>query len=545
MTFFATRFVSIFRKFNEAASARRCLLTLMIALLCASLMALRQTSAQSGIYVTTFAGSSFPGNDDGPGAQARFSAPIGLTIDANDNLIVADFHNGRIRRIDPQGNVTTIAGSAQGFANGTAASARFYGPAGVALDRDGNIIVADYGNNRIRRIDPQGNVTTLAGSGVYGALDGSALNARFGKPSGVAVDATGNIYVLDAGTSLIRKIDVNRNVTTLAGGIRGFADGQGSEARFDFYGGAPQLCFAADGTLIVADFSNHRIRRVTPDGRVTTIAGNNNTFTNDGPLAEAGFFFPTGVVCDAKGNLIVGGWHDAKVRKIDLIAQMVTTIAGSGDEGHQDGPAAQAMFIRPAGVAVSSRGDVFVADYADNCIRRISGLGVAPSPTPTPGGTPTPTPTPPPVPVAGALVNPSFETGDWSGWTISSVPIEGGPTIETDPSLVTDGQYALKFSARGRRLYDYCKQAVRLAPGSYTLTCEAKASIGTTSVLGILFSDGTAGPGSRLGPGISGRLSVDFTVPENAGPVTIFFLGSQNRYVRSWVAVDNFVLTKN
>src|SRR5581483_3710982 len=286
-----------------------------------------------------------------------------------------------------------------------------------------------------------------AGSGVYGTTDGAALNARFAKPSGVAIDQAGNIYVLDAGSHLIRKIGTDRYVTTLAGGVEGLADGQGRNAQFDFYGGAPQLCLDAGGNLIVADFSNHRIRRVTPEGLVTTLAGNGNTFTNDGTTAEAGFFFPTGVTRDAGGNIIVGDWHNARVRKIDLTTLMVSTLAGSGDEGHADGPAPSAMFVRPAGVAVDSHGNIFVADYYDNCIRRIGAAGVL-QPPPPPTGTPTPTPppTPPATPTptqpvtSTVLANPSFENGDCSGWTLYSIPIEGGPTIETDPTLVTNGQ---------------------------------------------------------------------------------------------------------
>src|SRR5262249_32370445 len=154
------------------------------------------------------------------------------------------------------GTVTTIAGGVQGFANGVGTSARFYGPAGVAIDKDGNIIVADYGNHRIRQIAPNGVVTTIAGSGQDGNLNGVGLNARVAQPTAVVVDDQGVIYALDSGTNLVRKIDRSRYVSTLAGNYNGYADGIGPEASFSFSGAAPQVCFDTRGNLIVAEFFN-------------------------------------------------------------------------------------------------------------------------------------------------------------------------------------------------------------------------------------------------------------------------------------------------
>ena len=260
----------------------------------------------------------------------------------------------------------------------------------MAIDRNGNIIVADYGNNRIRMINSSGQVTTIAGSGQYGNQNGVGVNARFAYPSGVAVDDNNNIYVLDAGTNLVRKIDPGRYVSTLAGNYNGYADGVGNAASFSFSGAAPQVCLDTNGDLIIADFFNSRIRRVTPtDGTVTTIAGGGE---GDGPALQAGFFFATGITRDLNNNFIIADWHNAKIRKLDRQTNLVTTIAGNGVEGHADGPALQASFIRPGAVAVNSRGEIFVSDYADHCIRRIGGF-VAPTPPPSPTATPTPSPT--------------------------------------------------------------------------------------------------------------------------------------------------------
>lgn len=516
-------------------------------------LALRPGSAQSGLFVITFAGQSAAGFADGPGAQARFNAPLGIAVDANDNLIVADFRNARVRRIDPAGNVSTIAGGTQGYANGTGPAARFFGPAGVAVDAAGRIIVADYGNHRIRRIDQQGAVTTIAGSGVPGSADGPALSASFSQPTGVAVDGAGNVFVLDSGSHRVRKLDAQGQVTTLAGGVEGYADGEGASAQFDFYGGAPQLCFDTQGNLIVADFYNSRIRRVTLAGSVTTLAGSSTMGLNDGPALTATFFFATGVARDRQGNIIVADWHNAAVRRIDMTARTVATIAGNGNEAHVDGPALTASFIRPAAAAVDSRGNIFITDYFDNCVRRLGAPAPTPQPTPTPRGLPNSSATlrparsgdtPEPVPPApiDAILNPSFESGDWGGWSLVTTTINGGPAIVTDEGLVSEGQYALRFSASGRRLADACRQTIELAPGNYTLTCDARSSLGTLATLGVEFGDGTPERSVALAPGASGRLTLNFAVGGASRSATVFFAGNQSQYLRSWVAVDNFRL---
>ncbi len=268
--------VGVARRAVKVFSSRT-IIVLTLILTPSALVAIHHGSAQSGLFVSTLAGVAFNGGfADGQGASARFNAPLGIAIDKDDNLIVADFRNARIRKVDPQGNVTTIAGGVLGFANGVGETARFFGPAGVAVDKDGNIIVADFGNNRVRQIAPDGMVTTIAGSGEYGNLNGIGVNARFARPTSVAVDNDGNIYVLDSGTNLVRKIDGSRHVSTLAGYYNGYADGQGDQASFSFSGAAPQVCLDNAGNLIIGDFFNSRIRQVTPQGSVTTIAGDGN-----------------------------------------------------------------------------------------------------------------------------------------------------------------------------------------------------------------------------------------------------------------------------
>ncbi|HMV51195.1 MAG TPA: hypothetical protein PKD31_25870, partial [Blastocatellia bacterium] len=354
--------MKFFSLFVTRSLTFRTVIVLALAIFLSSLFTARPSTAQSGLYVSTFAGLGFSaGFSDGQGVTARFNAPLGMTIDKDDNLIVADFRNHRIRKIDPEGRVTTIAGVGGGFLNGPVSLAKFFGPAGVALDKDGNIIVADYGNNRIRMISTTGTVTTLAGSGQYGSLNGAGGTARFANPSSVAVDNDGNVYVLDSGTNLVRKIDRFRYVSTVAGSYNDFADGQGSAAAFSFTGAAPQATFDLQGNLVIADFFNSRIRQVTPDGNVTTIAGGGSL--KDGPALQASFFFATGIARDHNGDMIIADWHNAQIRKLDMKAKAVSTIAGNGTEDNVDGPALQASFVRPGAAAVDSKGNIFVSDY--------------------------------------------------------------------------------------------------------------------------------------------------------------------------------------
>ena len=211
---------------------------------------------------THFVGT--PGSVDGAGTVARFDSPIGVAVDSSDNVYVADTDNSTIRKITPAGAVTTLAGSAgqNGSADGTGSAARFDGPQGVAVDSAGNVYVAEYAT--IRKITPAGVVTTLAGSaGQYGSADGTGSDARFYYPEGVAVDSMGNVYVADSDNDTIRKITPAGNVTTLAGsaGVIGRADGIGSAAGFDYPKG---VAVDSAGNLYVADTGNNRITKGTP-----------------------------------------------------------------------------------------------------------------------------------------------------------------------------------------------------------------------------------------------------------------------------------------
>jgi streptogramin lyase len=207
--------------------------------------------------VTTLAGSSF-GFADGNGISAQFTLPAGVVTDAAGNVYVADQGNHKIRKIDPLGNVTTLTGGTQGFADGNGAAAMFNNPARLTIDGNGNLYVADQGNHKIRKLDPLGNVTTIAGS-VAGYGDGNGISAKFNSPSGIAIDVSGNVYVADQFNNRIRKIDPQGNVSTLSGSIQGFADGSGASAKFSF---PSDLVIDANGNVYVADPNNNKIRKI-------------------------------------------------------------------------------------------------------------------------------------------------------------------------------------------------------------------------------------------------------------------------------------------
>jgi sugar lactone lactonase YvrE len=324
--------------------------------------------------VSTFAGTGAMGGADGTGTAAAFSTPWGIAVDGAGNLYVADTTNNRIRKVSPAAVVTTLAGSGTaGAVNGTGTAASFYLPAGVAADRFGNVYVADTYNNRIRKIAPGGVVTTLAGRASPGAQDGPGATATFYYPEGVAVDGAGLVYVGDSNSNLIRKVALDGTVSTLAGsGDAGFADGQGAAASFDHPAG---LAVDGAGNVYVADVYNNTIRKVTPGGSVTTFAGSGLQGAANGTGTAASFRRPAAVAVDAAGNLYVGDGANHMIRKITP-GGVVTTLAGSGSNGSADGTGTAASFFAPDGVAVDPAGTVWVADRAAHAIRKVTPAGV-------------------------------------------------------------------------------------------------------------------------------------------------------------------------
>lgn len=270
--------------------------------------------------VSTFAGSGGTGAGgagsfaNGPGTSSTFKCPTGVVASGSD-FFVADRDHNRIRRITSAGVVSTFSGTGtSGGTNGAANVATFAGPYGIAADGDGNLYVAEFFGHRIRKVAPDGSVTTLAGSGTAGFADGTGVAAQFNGPNGVAVDGGGNVYVTDHQNNRIRKITPAGVVTTLAGSSAGYADGAGTAARFN----GPAGIASDGGSLYVAEFRGHRIRKVTSDGTVSTISGTGVAGWLDGEAATAEFYYPIGVMVGPMG-LYVGDYGNNRIRVISFM----------------------------------------------------------------------------------------------------------------------------------------------------------------------------------------------------------------------------------
>ncbi len=379
---------------------------------------LRIRKVDSKGNITTIAGTGFPGfTGDGSAAiKATLTLPSGVAVDGSGNVYVADQWNLRIRKIDGSGNISTVAGNG-GFSysgdGGPATLAQLYGPQGVALDRSGNLFisdsrngvvrkvaggtistltgtslvyprglaadsagnvyVADFLDNKVKRIGPDGSVATVAGNGTAGfAGDGGpATSAQLNGPAGVAVDKANNLYIADFANNRIRKITPDGNITTVAGnGIQTYA-GDGAAATLASLNGPLGVAADSAGNLYIADTNNHAVREVTPDGLIHTIAGTGvpGIAGDGGPPASAQITAPSGIAVDSAGALYVSD-SSMRIRKI-IPGSLVITIAGDGVSGYtgDHGIATLAALDAPSGLAVDPSGNIYVADASNNAVR--------------------------------------------------------------------------------------------------------------------------------------------------------------------------------
>ncbi len=335
-------------------------------------------ACKSGIDgdVTSIAGSGVAGHLDGSPASARFNGPRGIAWIApgppgglEGQVVIADSGNHRLRVIGNDGNVTTLAGqSLTGLIDGTGVNARFSSPVGVAMDPStGTVVVGDRNNHAIRRATAGGVVTTIAGIATNGFVDGKGNGARFYYPEGVTVAANGDIYVADRYNHAIRIVAADGTVTTLAGsGQAGYLDGKGKAAQFYY---PSDLALDSKGVLFVSDTSNNRIRAVLADGTVSTVAGSATAGAIDGFGADARFNSPDAIDLSPAGYLVVADRGNQRLRKVTKQG-MVTVFSGSGQSGFLDGAAMLASFSNPYGVAVDASGRAWVADHSNQRIRR-------------------------------------------------------------------------------------------------------------------------------------------------------------------------------
>jgi streptogramin lyase len=332
----------------------------------------------SVLAVTTVAGLG-PNSDgfvNGVAGVAQFDQPAGLAMDSAGNLYVADSLNNAIRKIDTQGNVTTVAGlgfGSMGLRNGGVKTAEFNNPLGVAVDSSGNLFVADNANSAIRKIDTHGNVTTFVGpEGTTWVSSGEGAGVNY--PTGIAIDSSGNLYVADGDDNAIRKIDPSANVSTIAGGPGhlGFSDGDAGTAKFQ-----PPYGIAVDtaGNVYFTDQIDNAVRKVDTQGNVSTLAGLGSAKHGfvDGSAATAQLFEPCNLAPDTAGNLYFTDQRNNAVRKIDPQGN-VSTIVGRGpaSDGFVNGDAGTAEFNYPSGVVLDSSGNLYVGDLMNNAVRKIT-----------------------------------------------------------------------------------------------------------------------------------------------------------------------------
>lgn len=312
--------------------------------------------------VVTLAGDGTGAHLDGPALSASFYTPSGLAVDGNGDIFVTEGNAGYVRLLH-NGVVSSLTGGGQGFADGAASVAQFWGPGALVVDAAGAVYVADGNNQRIRKI-AGGQVSTTAGSGGYGFQNGAALSATFRYPLGVDIAANGDVYVADQRNHVIRRISGGQ-VTTFAGtGTAGYKDGSASVAMFNWPIG---VTVAADGTVYVADETNHAIRMVS-GGQVTTLAGTGVQGYQDGLAATAMFNNPRDIILDAAGKAYVSDYSNRKIRVI--FNGLVSTLAG-GNSGYRDGALGVAQFASPAGLGMLGS-KIVVADSGNNRIRLVT-----------------------------------------------------------------------------------------------------------------------------------------------------------------------------
>ncbi|SEL79515.1 S-layer homology domain-containing protein [Paenibacillus sp. OK003] len=372
------------KKLNQIMA---CLLTFLLITAPMSELLGGKAYAASSYIISTVAGTGVGGysGDGGPATSAQLYFPRGVAVDSSGNLYIADVLNHRIRKVDTSGNISTVAGTGVGGYSGDGESAlvaQLNSPNGVAVDSMGDLYIGDSGNHRIRKVDKSGNISTVAGTGVsgYSGDGGSATSAKMSSPNGVAIDNSGNLYIGDSGNNRVRKVDTFGNISTVAGTGEGGYAGDGGLATLAKLNNPAGIAVDSDGNLYISDLSNQRVRKVDTSDNISTVAGTGvGGFSGDGgPAILAKLNYANGVRVDSNGNLYIGDSGNNRIRKVDKSGN-ISTIAGTGVSGYSGdgGSATSAQLKSPNGVAVDSSGNLYIADIGNNSIRKLTFLASA------------------------------------------------------------------------------------------------------------------------------------------------------------------------
>jgi PKD repeat protein len=414
----------------------------------------------AGDTITTIAGNGTPGfsGDGGQATSAQLNHPWGVAVDAQENVYVGEQNNYRVRKVSG-GIITTVAGTGtQGFSGdgGQATSAQLGEAEGLALDAQGNLYIADYSNNRIRKVSG-GIITTVAGAGTlgYSGDGGQATSAQLNRPVGVAVDTQGNLYIADSNNNRVRKVS-GGIISTVAGiGTAGYSGdgGQATSAQLQYPDG---VAVDAQGNLYIADSANNRIRKVS-GGIISTIAGTGTQgFSGDGgPATSATLNYPEDVTLDSQGNIYIADSSNNRIRKVS--GGIITTIAGTGTQGFSGdgGPATSAQFYYPIYLAVDGQGSLWVADWGNHRLRKI----------------------------ANVLPTASFTASPTSGTAPLNVSFDGSASNDPDGKITA---YAWAFGDNGTASgatasHQYASAGTFTA--NLTVTDDSGASVSTTRTI--------------------------------------------------------------
>ena len=335
--------------------------------------------------IVTVAGNGRQGfaGDGGPAASAQLWAPWGVAVDPAGDVFIGDYYNYRVRKIGTDGNISTLAGNGlNGYPGdgGPATASQLAQPKAVAVDSAGNLYIADTFGNTVRKVTPDGTVTRLAGTGLrgYSGDGGPATAAQLNRPRGIAVDSTGNVYISDTDNQRVREVTTDGKINTFAGvGVAGFS-GDGAAPNLAGLSSPSGLTVDSSGNLFIADLANNVVREVS-GGIILTIAGAFNPgYFGDGNAATRALLnSPSNLALDSAGNLYIADYFNHAIRKVTLATKIISTVAGNGIQGYSGDAAAatSAKLFLPWGVAVDSSGNIFIGDSGNNVIREVASSG--------------------------------------------------------------------------------------------------------------------------------------------------------------------------